>query len=398
MKGLIILFAAAAISSCAAKQEGCTTTVAPIAADSTQSFATGLLRTVYAASGQENVCVSPASAKWAMAMTVNGASGTTATEIFGTLGYPIDEELLAGFNSRQLVDMNELEGAQHAQVNIANSIWVKEGIEIKPTFACNGEKFYNAAIKNNSFDAKGIKEINDWCSEKTNGKINSILSKPAPGTQALLVNTLHFKARWAKPFNKAATEEQPFTKADGTKAGVPMMYSSPNSPYYEDSIMQATAKPFEGGEYSMLLILPTKGTSTAQCAEHFAQIYGKEFLKGKWCNVVLKMPRFECSFSTSLKEPLKEMGIKEAFTAKAQFGKMSQTPLMIDDVIQKTYIAVDEEGAEAAAATAVQMALTGLRPQEKKYITLDRPFIYAIKHNRSGEILFTGILNDPKEK
>ena len=100
----------------------------------------------------------------------------------------------------------------------------------------------------------------------------------------------------------------------------------------------------------------------------------------------------------SLKEPLKQMGIKEAFTTKAQFGKMSQTPLMIDDVIQKTYIAVDEEGAEAAAATAVQMALTGLRPQEKKYITLDRPFIYAIKHNGSGEILFTGILSDPQEK
>ena len=397
MKGLIILFAAAAISSCAAKQE-CSATAAPIAADSTQSFATGLLRTVYAASGQENICVSPASAKWAMAMTVNGASGTTATEIFGTLGYPIDEELLAGFNSRQQIDMKELEAAQHAQVNIANSIWVKDGIKIEPAFACNGERFYNAAIRNNRFDAEGIKEINDWCSEKTNGKIDGILSEPAPDTQALLVNTLHFKARWAKPFNKAATKEQPFTKTDGTQVSVPMMQSSAHSPYYKDSIMQATAKPFEGGEYSMLLILPTRGTSTAQCAEHFAQIYGEEFLKGKGCEVVLKMPRFEYTFSMSLKEPLKQMGIKEAFTTKAQFGKMSQTPLMIDDVIQKTYIAVDEEGAEAAAATAVQMALTGLRPQEKKYITLDRPFIYAIKHNGSGEILFTGILSDPQEK
>ena len=123
MKALIILFTAAAISSCAVKQES-GSTAAPIAADSTQRFATSLLHTVQAMNEKSNICVSPASAKWAMAMAVNGACGTTATEIFGTLGYPVNEKQLTGFNSRQQIDINELESAQHAQVSIANSIWV----------------------------------------------------------------------------------------------------------------------------------------------------------------------------------------------------------------------------------------------------------------------------------
>lgn len=386
------------MAGCAVQQQSTGSEgVAPMPADSTRSFATALLGSVEQQSEQENICLSPASALWAMAMTANGAGGTTAREIYATLGYAGAEKERAAFNSLQKAEAEKYLGSENAHINIANSIWVNNGIKTKEEFTSNCKKYYDARVENCTFDAQGIRAINKWCSDKSEGKIKTILDKPSPSTQMLLVNTLYFKAQWAKPFYREATASITFTKADGSRIKVPMMQQRATAPYYEDSLIQATRKLFKCGEYSMLLVLPKRGVSVESATRHLSGLYGKDFCSTNQYMVMLSLPRFKSEYTTSLKPALTAMGITEAFTNGASFDGISDTPLKIDDVIQKTVIEINEEGAEAAAATAVQMMLTSARRQEKKILTLDRPFIYAITA-ADGKILFIGKMGNPLEK
>ena len=228
---------------------------------------------------------------------------------------------------------------------------------------------------------------------------NSIVKELPPSTQMVLVNAIYFKAGWADPFKKEDTKKATFTKSNGKTMKVDMMQQARRALYHEDDFMQATEKPFIGKEYSMLLILPREGVTIESIAERLVQ--GHESALDKWeeCMLTLSMPKFKSEFGTSLKPMLADMGIKDAFTENADFSGISKTPLLIDDVLQKTYIAVDEEGAEAAAVTAVQMAMmSAFRPVEKKEMILNRPFIYAIKDNRNGEILFMGKMGNPNKQ
>ena len=397
MRTLLYTLLAITISACAS-QKGANTTVAPAKADSTCTFATHLFKAVSQTAQEENYCISPASAMWALSMTANGATGTTAQEIYSAMGYPLASDEREAYNSLQRSTIDALRGSEHAQVKVANSIWAANDIEIKKAFTTDNGNHYDATVKNVIFDEATEKEINSWCGRNTEGKITSIVNNLPPDTKMLLVNALYFKAHWAHPFTKEATYKAPFTKADGTIVEVDMMRQSRFATYYEDSTMQATIKPFERGEYSMLLILPKEGFTTTDVADKLASSYHTNLFKGKEYMLDLHMPKFKSEYGTSLKPMLESIGIKRAFTSRAEFDGISKRPLLIDDVIQKSYIAVDETGAEAAAVTAVQMALTGLRPQERKSLTLNRPFIYAITHNQTGEILFIGKVGNPVKK
>lgn len=387
---------AAALTACATNKPASETTEIATA-DSKQTFAFSLFDAVNGATDAENFCISPASAQWALAMTANGASGTTAEQMYKALGYPEAAEKRTAFNLLQQKTIKELTTGEHATVKIANSIWVNNDIKLKKSFIEENERFYDAMVESTNFDAKAVKEINAWCSEKSEGKIKSILDEADPATKLLLINALYFKAQWAHPFTKELTQKQPFTKAGGEKTEVPMMRDSRVAPYYEDDIIQATERYFERGDYSMILILPRENISVETATKHFAKKYGTELFGKKRYMLSLAMPKFRIEFGTSLKPMLKEMGMNEAFTAKACFDGISKTPLAIDNVIQKTFISVDETGAEAAAVTAVQMMLGALPREERKSMTINRPFIYAIKSAKTGELLFIGKVGNPNE-
>ena len=397
MKVILYTLASLVMAACATSKPSCTAKQA-MSTDSTQTFAFSLFSAVNStAEDVENFCISPASAQWALAMTANGARGNTAKQMYEALGYPDAASNTQGFNCLQKDNIKALNNSSEAKVSVANSIWVNKEIKLKSRFIEENAKFYDATTRNVTFDAGTVKEINDWCSDKTEGKINSILNEANPATKLLLINALHFKAEWNKPFYKDITHNNTFTKANGEKITVPMMARSQIANYYEDSTIQATEKSFKNGEYSMLLILPRDGVSIQQAIGHITEKYKKGlFGNSKKYNVHLTMPRFRTEFGTSLKPMLKAMGINEAFTAKADFSEISKTPLLIDDVIQKSYISVNEDGAEAAAVTAVQMMLTGLPREEPKTLTLDRPFIYAITNNHTSEILFIGKVSNPQ--
>lgn len=372
--------------------------VAPMPHDDTQSFATTLFNTVNNNSEEENICISPASAMWALSMTANGAEGNTANQIYAALGYPAAAKQRAAFNTLQKNSIEAAEKNEKAVVNIANSIWINHKIKLKEPFININKLFYDAEVKHTAFDDAAVTEINKWCSEKTNGKIESILKESNPATLLMLINALYFNAKWANPFDKGQTKKAPFTKADGEVIEVDMMHQQRHATYYEDELMQATTRPFLYNEYYMTMILPREGITIEQLAEALPERYKKIDAQETDCLLKLAMPKFKYEFGTSLKATLQAMGMEEPFTDDAHFGKISKTPVRIDDVVQKTYIAVDEEGAEAAAITSVQLCgLSMVRPQEPKTMIMDRPFIYAIKDRRSGDILFMGKVGNPNK-
>ena len=366
--------------------------------DDAQSFATNLFKTINNNSNEENLCISPASAMWAMAMTANGAEGNTAKQMYTALGYPTAAKQRAAFNALQKSSIETAEENEKAVVNIANSIWIKNTIKIKESFINTNKLFYDAEVRHTTFDDAAVTEINDWCSEKTNGKIKSILKESNPATQLMLINALYLNAKWANPFDKSLTQKAPFTKADGEVVQVDMMHQQHRATYYEDEIMQVTLRPFLYNEYYMILVLPREGVTIEQAANALADRYEKIDAERADCLLHLGMPKFKNEFGTSLKATLQAMGMEDAFTDKAGFGGISKTPLRIDDIVQKTYIAVDEEGAEAAAITYVALCgMSMMRPQEPETMILSRPFIYVIRDRRSGDILFMGKVGNPNK-
>lgn len=396
-KILFTLLATTAIA-CSTQEKGGIEPCEPMQQDSTYRIATHLFREVNKESSEENLCISPASALWALSMTANGAAGTTAKEMYTAMGYPAAAAGQRAYNSLQLANINAMNNSRNAKVKIANSIWINNKIKVKEEFKNSNALFYNATVKNVTFGKAAENEINNWCKEATDGKIDAIVKDLRPAAQMILVNAICFKANWARPFAKKQTKKAEFRKENGESVETDMMQQTRRAAYYEDETMQATIRPFERNEYSMLLVLPREGCTVEDVAERLIATYNKDFARGKEYMLTLEMPRFKSEFGTSIKPMLMNMGIKTAFTKDADFSGISKTPLRIDDVIQKTYIAVDEEGAEAAAATAVQMvAMSALRPVERKEMILNRPFIYAITDNRSGEILFMGKMGNPNK-
>lgn len=370
------------------------------ATESTQPrncFAVSFFEATGYATEEENYCISPASAMWALAMSANGADGKTAKEIYAALGYPDAYRNREEFNNTQLAGIMALSDNEDAEINVANSIWIDNKIDVKEQFKSTSEKYYNAAVKSVTLSS-AADEINSWCSKETNGKINKIIDHLSSTSQMAILNALWFKGRWVFPFTKEATRKKAFRKADGETVKVDMMKQSCYATYYEDEFMQATARKFEDSKYSMLFILPAEGVSTESAVERLNQIYDNDFAKGERYMFEFEMPKFKIEFGTDITPVFKELGIKRAFTGKADFSGISQTGLSIDNVIQKNCISIDETGVEAAGATAImRCGAWPTPPEKKKHMKLDRPFIFAIRENINGTILFMGRVGNPAQ-
>lgn len=340
-------------------------------------------------STDENICLSPLSAQLAMAMVANGAKGRTKEEIYDAMQLGND----ANRHCRELLDNLETE---FCEVKIANSIWINEKLDVKQEFVETNKKYFDALVERATFDDSTVERVNDWCNENTNGKIPTIIERLSNSDRMLLINALYFKAAWSKPFREENTTNQPFTTESGEKIEVPTMMMRTNASYYKDDVLAMTTKSLQDG-YSMLLVLPNEGVGCDEAAEYLAKDFNSYLKSMEVCDLTLSLPKFTTDFGRSLKPILEELGIKRAFNSKAQFGGISDEALYISDVVQKTYINVNEMGTEAAAVTAVQVGLLSMRAQKIELLTLDRPFIYAII-NYDNEVLFTGKVGNPAIK
>ena len=408
VKRILYITAIIAIASCSTTKNkmnattlesgsgiGCEAVSSTATAETANSFWGKLLGEACREMNQENICLSPMSAQFAMAMVASGAEGKTKKEICDAMQLGDS----ANINSRRLLDdiATKTVWNEHGDVRIANSIWIKEGFDVKQEFIDTNKEFFDALVESAEFNQETVKRVNDWCNENTNGKIPTIIDRFTDSDRMLLINALYLKAAWSKPFREENTTKQIFTTEKGEEIEVPTMAIRSNEPFYSDDMVSMVSKRLQGG-YSMLFILPGEGVKCDEAAEYVAKDFDTLLKNMEVCNVFLSLPKFTTDFSVSLKPILANFGITRAFGSKAQFGGISDEALFISDVVQKTYINVNEKGTEAAAVTVAVAGALSMRPPKTEVITFDRPFIYAIVKDNGNHVLFAGKVGNPIKK
>ncbi len=348
-----------------------------------------------------NMFYSPLSISSAFAMTYAGAKGETANQLKQTLHFGPNNE---NFHA-QYANLNKLLNKEkdHLSLSLANAVWLQTGLEVQRDFSETITQHYGAGLKRTSFtdDPAGSQEkINQWVAEKTHDKINDLLPRSAikRSTQMILVNALYFKGAWQTPFKKEQTKEDTFYVFEKCVTKAQMMNQKITTGYYEDKLAHVVELPYKGGDVSFMLLVPKKRFDILSVEQHFDHDVYQEYLeKMQQTRVDLSMPKFKMSRTYSLAEPLQKLGMVLPFTSNADFSGMTdQTKLMIDKVLHKTYIDVNEEGTEAAAATAITMVKTSLVTNKAK-VNADHPFLFLIKDNKTNAILFMGRIMDPNE-
>lgn len=339
----------------------------------------------------KNYMVSPFSLKMAMSLAANGADGTTKDEILTAFG--IDN--LDSYNTAAKELIERYEGTSSVKLNVANSIWLNKDVAGKDIkFTDEYKKLVSEYYKGTASeeDAKNIAmKINSWVEKKTNNKIKNLLPEGDAKFLSVLVNTIYFKGEWAEQFEKYATKEENFTDRNGKVEKTDFMHKTERYRFYEDENMKMVRVPYKGGKTAMYLVLPTNENKMdiATALDNMNSY-----------KVRLSFPKFKTEYSLSFKEILKHIGIEKAFEKwEAEFdevmfkGVKEGENVYVDDVLQKTFIEVDENGTEAAAATAVIMnEATSIGPsmEEIKEFKADRPFIYFIRDDVTHEVLFIG--------
>jgi serpin B len=367
-------------------------------------FALDVLRAI-AAEG-DNTILSPFSIAAALTMTYAGARGVTAEQMgdvlhLGLLDSTVHEarnELALRIGNTPAPGPDD--ERQPLQVNIANSLWAQQGFAFESDFLETLAAAYDAGVRLVDYvaDADQAREaINDWVADETKDRIVDLLP---PGsitrdTRLVLTNAIWFKANWAVPFSPQATTEAGFRLIDGSTVTVPMMHGGGRMAYTNGDGYQAARLSY-AGDASMLLIAPAEGRF-----DKILALLDGEFLalidESLGTHAVdLTMPSFEFETQLSLRSILTELGMAEAFIPSlANFSGIStqRDDLYIQDVVHKAFISVDEEGTEAAAATASLFGITSAPPPAT--LTLDNPFIFLIRHDSTGEILFAGTVANP---
>ncbi len=364
--------------------------------DSDNDFGFDLFQLVSAdAEPGENICVSPLSISLALAMTYNGAGGDTQIameEALRLAGFSRDEinELYRGLEQSLVTDDPKV------QVEIANSIWYRNDFEILSDFVQRNEIYYDAKVESLDFSDPLSKDIiNEWVSEKTYDKIESIVDQISPESFMFLINAIYFKGTWQYEFDKKGTVNRPFYFEDGTVNEVPAMKLEADLNLYKSEIFNAVELPYGKGNWVMYVLVPNMTHRVDEIISSLDNDSWKSYLPmfQETKEVKIQLPKWKSEYETSLVPVLQNMGMGVAFTSAADFsGILPGAPLFISDVKHKTFIEVNEEGTEAAAVTSVEIVLTSIQGE---FFTVDKPFVYLIAEKTTGSVLFAGRVMDP---
>jgi serpin B len=376
------------------------TGVAELVQGNTQ-FALDLYHVLF--STNKNLFSSPYSISLALAMVYAGARADTQAEMARTLHFPARDVLQSACNALDQAlrsRSQDVKEGERFRLNITNAIWGQKGFDFQSEFLDALAQYYGAGLRIVDFQqaAEAARQsINKWVEDQTEAKIKDLLP---PGsldtmTRLVLTNAIYFNAAWQYPFNANATQDGAFHLLDGTQVTVPMMSESELLGYTSGADYQAVELPYAGGEMSMVIIVPETGTFA-----EWVQALDAEALTAivngiETRQVLVTMPRFRFESSVQLKDALQALGMSQAFTTAADFSGMTGRPdLFIDDVYHKAFVAMDEKGTEAAAATAVVMRLSAM-PAEPVEVTVDRPFLFLIRDIPTGAVLFLGHVVNP---
>jgi len=365
--------------------------------ETNNDFGLALLNKVVAGEKAPNFMISPASVSIALGMAYNGAESTTRDAFEQVLNYKGLSREEVNEITMELINVL-VTNVKGNLLEIANSMWYDKGFPVDPDFINLNSNYYRAQVREIDFrTAEALETINGWASEKTHGKIDKIIQEIDSDVMMILINAIYFNCVWETEFDPEDTRKAPFYNEGGDIfKEVDMMYqkSTLNSAFTEE--FSAVVLPYRKGKFSMYLFLPGEGSSVEKLVQQMTGDKWRSLLEGfiETKDFSIHMPKFKFEFGRSLVDDLKSMGLDIAFTNQADFSSMSPVSLQISDVIHKTYIDVNEEGTEAAAATAITMGLTSVGPSRS--IRFDRPFLFAITENSSKSILFVGKVSEPK--
>ncbi len=344
----------------------------------------------------ENIFYSPYSISTAVAMTYEGANGNTKKEMKDVFYFPGDSVLRNG-NAAVYNIINKKE--KNYSLSTANALWAEKTYSFLPNYFSTIERYYGGRVINRDFinDAENSRQtINTWVEDQTNKRIKDLIPPGAisPMTRLVLTNAIYFKGKWENEFNETNTEKMDFSAKTG-KVKAHMMYQNGEFNYFENGKLQMLEMDYAGKELSMLVLLPKDNIDNIGLTTENLD-YWKAQMSYKETNVYF--PKFKVETKYELNENLEEMGMKDAFdSGKADFSVMDGTKnLFISKVIHKAFVEVNEEGTEAAAATAIIMQATSMPdPSQIKEFKADKPFIFIIQEKSTGNILFMGTLENP---
>jgi serpin B len=346
-----------------------------------------------------NLFVSPLSVAMALAMAYNGAAGATQQEMATALeldGFPLDE-LNASY--RSLIDL--LRGLdRQVTFDIANSIWYRHDWSFEQAFLDVNRTYFDAAVRPLDFASPAAAQtINAWVSDRTQGKIPSIVEDPLPAEDVMyLINAIYFKGSWTQQFDKSRTRPAPFLLRDGSSATVPTMFTA--EPVHVRLAwapgVTVVDLPYGGRAFSMTIVVPRDAAGIDSLVATLTEDRWNAWTAALDSAAVhVSLPKFRFSYGAGLKEALSALGMAHAFCGLwlTDFTRMRAAgDLCITKVKHKAFVDVNEEGTEAAAVTLVGVGVTSA-PQS---VSVDRPFLFAIRENLSGTILFLGRIMRPE--
>jgi len=355
-----------------------------------------------------NVFYSPHSISLALAMTYAGARGETASQMADTLHFNLSQDKLHPALNYLDIELGKRgEGAQGKddegfRLNIVNAIWGQKDFIFLPEYLDTLAENYGAGLRVLDFVKETEKSrvtINDWVADETEGRIQDLIPQGQldAATRLVLTNAIYFNAAWQYQFEERLTSDSLFHLLNGEDVSVPMMRQTESFGYTGGENYQTVELKYDGGELSMIILLPDSGQYKSFEEQLTAEKTNAIIDRLQYTQVALTLPRFEFESEFKMKDTLSAMGMSVAFGSGADFSGMTGgKDLYIDEVIHKAFVSVDEAGTEAAAATAVDMKLTSM-PAEPVKVTIDRPFIFLIRDIETGSILFIGRVLNPAD-
>jgi serine protease inhibitor len=362
------------------------------------SFGFKLFTAVNKTETAKSIFISPVSVSMALGMTLNGANGSTRNAMIQTLEFTGLSQTDINTSYKSLIAL--LSGIDpKVTLQIANSIWYRPELNVEQAFKDVNRLNFNAEINSLNFsDPNAPNIINAWVNKCTNGKIDKIISDQIPSEMVMyLINAIYFKGTWTKTFDTSATKADVFTRPDGSHASCKMMHQKASMKYHADNQVQVVDLPYGDAGFSMTILLPAIGTDIDDFAGKLTQqVWSSSTNKLASQEVELSFPKFKFEYDKTLNDMLKSMGMSVAFSrTDADFTNIDKRgQLFISEVKHKTFVQVDEEGTEAAAVTSVGVGATSVG--QNIVMRVDHPFIFAIRENNSGTILFIGKIVEPK--
>ena len=367
--------------------------------NTTNTFALNLYKQLQNAPRKknENLLLSPFSLNIALAMLANGTQGDALkeiTDVTGLKGFSISE--LNGYYQKMTEGLKKAD--EGAVFSSANSMWSNKNIILKEDYVTTNKAVYNAECFVVDFaNPSTVNDINKWCADNTNGKIDKILESTSATDLLYLINAIYFSAKWANEFQKESTREGEFIQKDGSVATANFMPQKGERPYFRNDLFASTKLEYGNGAFYMQLILPNENYTTEQVIDQLKEPGYLAECNNRFSTYIvdLSLPRFKVTGKENLITALEAIGIKKIFTGENDFPLITDAEINISKIKQHTYLTVDEEGSAAAAITYEQAGTSDIEPTPipPASFIANRPFLFMICESSTNTILFMGEMN-----